>query len=537
MRTHRNSRYVINAVAVIGLLCAVGASANSLNGQKAGKASSGTVIQKKLASTTAYARDLEALAIAAISEDPAEAESAIEQLRAAGQAGLDAMFRVHKDMIASARDGASQVSFSPDTWMTPAKARLKTALEAIGQQYDVHASCLYWHTDFAAAKAEAQAAGKPILSLRLLGNLDEECSCANSRFFRTALYANENVSNYLRNNYVLHWKSVRPVPKITIDYGDGRVLERTITGNSIHYLLTPDGRIMDALPGLYGPQAFMGELANMKAYSDSILNMSEEQQAETLARLHSDIVRELSNRLSADLQTVAAAQEAEAQETEAQQQEESTSASAVRAAIEAAVATATERPNGDNAAAANNRTIGKRVVEGPLLTAMSITEQDAIANQELAGSIDDATWARIAALHSDQATLDESSVALMREHRPNAVVAGLLTVSKALVEDPMVRMVANFQRSIAEDTVRNEYTFRRQIHEWFALAGPGMNSIDVDSLNERVYAELFLTPSSDPWLGLMPADYSALRADGLSLHQPRAGDSGSSPQPSPSNQE
>jgi hypothetical protein len=35
-------------------------------------------------------------------------------------------------------------------------------------------------------------------------------------------------------------------------------------------------------------------------------------------------------------------------------------------------------------------------------------------------------------------------------------------------------------------------------------------------LNEKVYAELFLTPSSDPWLGLKPNNaYSALDGDGI----------------------
>src|SRR5881296_3244015 len=91
---------------------------------------------------------------------------------------------------------------------------------------------------------------------RRRGRLDEEFSCANSRFFRTALYANAELSQYLRDNYVLHWESVRPVPRITIDFGDGRKLERTITGNSIHYVLDSDGRPIDALPGLYGPKAF-----------------------------------------------------------------------------------------------------------------------------------------------------------------------------------------------------------------------------------------------------------------------------------------
>ena len=46
--------------------------------------------------------------------------------------------------------------------------------------------------------------------LRLLGRLDDELSCANSRFFRTALDANAEVSAYLREHYVLtlqHWIS------------------------------------------------------------------------------------------------------------------------------------------------------------------------------------------------------------------------------------------------------------------------------------------------------------------------------------------
>ena len=39
--------------------------------------------------------------------------------------------------------------------------------------------------------------------------------------------------------------------------------------------------------------------------------------------------------------------------------------------------------------------------------------------------------------------------------------------------------------------------------------------MDFDALNEWVYAELFLTPSKDPWLGLAPSDvYTALDGDG-----------------------
>ena len=40
----------------------------------------------------------------------------------------------------------------------------------------------------------------------------------------------------------------------------------------------------------------------------------------------------------------------------------------------------------------------------------------------------------------------------------------------------------------------------------------------MNRLNNRVYAELFLMPSWDPWLGLRPPNaYSALEGDGAAL--------------------
>ena len=67
--------------------------------------------------------------------------------------------------------------------------------------------------------------------------------------------------------------------------------------------------------------------------------------------------------------------------------------------------------------------------------------------------------------------------------------------------------------AMALDGVKNEYLLHRRIHEWYAK---GEAPAELNALNERVYAELFLTPSSDPWLGLAPANvYTALDRDGL----------------------
>ena len=103
-------------------------------------------------------------------------------------------------------------------------------IDQVCSQKLCRASQLYWYTDFSQALAEGRRTGKPILRLRLLGRLDEELSCANSRFYRTLVYPTPAVSTILRDFYILVWDSERPVPKVTIDLGEGRTLQTTVTG-------------------------------------------------------------------------------------------------------------------------------------------------------------------------------------------------------------------------------------------------------------------------------------------------------------------
>ncbi len=123
---------------------------------------------------------------------------------------------------------------------------------------------LDWHTDIHTAIRDAHERSRPILSLRLLGRLDEEYSCANSRYFRTLLYPEPKVQQVLRDEFVLHWQSLRPVPKVTIDFGNGRTLVRTITGNSLHAVLREDGSPADAVLGLLSADAFEQALRRAK---------------------------------------------------------------------------------------------------------------------------------------------------------------------------------------------------------------------------------------------------------------------------------
>lgn len=414
---------------------------------------------------------LQQLAQWVISDNPSQASAAVNQLRSAGQAGLNAMFVVYP----------RQQPRSPEV-----QAKVAAALDFIGAQRNCRTSRLYWYTDIEAAKTEARASGKPILSLRLLGKLTDEYSCANSRFFRTALYANEEVSRVLRERFVLHWKSVRPVPKVTIDFGDGRKLERTLTGNSIHYVLDSDGRVMDALPGLYGPAVFLRELAHGENLAIASANCDSTMRDLMLRDYHRQRNVDLLAAWNDDLLRIGVTVPPEAQAQADETQQQPGQAPPAKLAMRLAMT--------------------KARVETPVLQVVT-----SHADRLQAVTSDD-QWERIAQLHPADGKIDAASIELMRAHLAPAIRAGKVARTKEVVEDPLLRVVTNFQRSIAVDTVRNEYLLHRQIHQWMAR---GESLPAVDAMNERVYTELFLTPSSDPWLGLAPdATYTALQNDG-----------------------
>ena len=369
--------------------------------------------------------------------DPAVVHRSAEALRALGPRGLEAALRTHQaelDLLAELLESAAPV---PDRLV-----RLRLAIERIAAQRDGWMSGLYWYTDLDRAIQAAEASGRPILSLRLLGRLDEELSCANSRYFRSVLYANREISEELRKNYVLHWESVRPIPRVTVDFGDGRTMERTITGNSVHYLLTPSGRFADALPGLYGPRSFKAWLSD----------------AGTLAR------------------TMAQAPDPEA---------------AFLAHHEARRRPTALVPLGIRADEAATLTVSKMRVEAPLLTS--------VLQGTPTGAAPDAASRPGAEPQLGAESLDASS-------------RRLLTI-KVGGRDRAASVISEFERELALESTRNESTLHQALHQWFATEP---HPSDLAALTDRIYDELFRTPSSDPWLGLLvPNAYSAIEREGI----------------------
>ena len=287
----------------------------------------------------------------------------------------------------------------------------------------------------------------------------------------------------LRERFILHWQSVRPAPRVTIDFGDGRKLERTLTGNSIHYILDSTGRPIDALPGLYGPAAFMRSLARMEEVSR---HWGERPPADGSRQpfwaYHPDSLRKLTVDWLSDTEKIGG----KAPQGFVVRRNDNGSPEALEIASLA---------------------ITKMVTEVETLRRMT-------AGSKALGTItDEAAWNKIALLHIADAKLDARSIGLIQRQSQKAFQAG---GSKNSAEKTLANLIQKLEMNIALDTVRNEYLLHTKLYAWLTADPNRFERIDLEALNKKVYAELFLTPASDPWLGLFsPETYLALEGAGV----------------------
>ena len=362
----------------------------------------------------------------------------------------------------------------------PAKNALAARIDAMAHQKYATVSRLYWHTDLASAQAAARAWRRPILHLRMLGNLDEDLSCANSRLFRATLYANQDVSRFLRERFILYWSSERPVPRVTIDYGDGRKLVRTTTGNSAHYILDEAGHVLDVLPGLYAPAAFLRELEGSLALAGRVRGTSDDQRATLIVNHHTNYL----------LVTKRAWETLPAMPMPGTLQ---------------LILPRVESP----LAAAQRATVAKAAIELHDLRyiARGLAPEALSENQvEL--------WSTAGRLlygngNSDvpPTVLDEASRALViRLH--NELPRELRATGQRLDT-----LIARLEQTLLADTALNQQRLRPQIAREIVRRG---GRADFAMLNAWVYDEVFRSPQQDEWLGLLPRNvFTGLPGDGV----------------------
>ena len=369
--------------------------------------------------------DLAALTSYALQGDDAISHAAIQQLRKRGPEAVHHLMN------------------QPELRKLP---QWKTVLDAVAQQKDAEYSGLYWYTSIEQAMAAAQREKKPILSLRLLGNLTDELSCANSRYFRTALYPNPGVQKLLRSQFILHWQSVRAVPIITIDLGDGRQIRRTVTGNSLHLVLDEKGRPVDLIPGLYTQGAFQRLLVRTGPLAVEVAGLGESEFLERVRQFHQDELNSQTGQWN------------------------------------------------------------------------DYCDQAGMPGLNPGVDHPDEVWSKLCS--TEKATMELAQTPVLEveahravvEHAAPADVAGRLVLTKSISEAPAMRLLRNVSRIMYEDSLRNEYHLHMQIHTWYVGVQP---AFDRESLVQRTYSELFLSPLNDPWFGLSKPDvYSAVRNDG-----------------------
>lgn len=401
----------------------------------------------------------------------------------------------------------------------PVKERLAAQIDALAHQKYATVSRLYWHTELASAQTAARVHGRPILHLRMLGRLDEDLSCTNSRLFRATLYANQDVSAFLRENFILYWSSERPVPRVTIDYGDGRRIERTTTGNSAHYVLDERGNVLDVLPGLYAPAAFRRALEESLALTTRVRGTSDTERAKLLIDYHQHRVTAASR----DWQKLSGTPWIRGvRQLLTQEYVESAVIAAQRVT---AAKMATEVP--DLRYVMNDLTVGSRTEDqtemwaalGQVLYGIGDVKI-AVAGDDrkkqfrpvpVAG--DDRVW-RIRPLTvlnpplpTSPRVLDDASRELVA--RMHDAVPQELRATRAQRD----AMIARLEQSIVADSALNHLRLRPQISaEIVQRAG----RIDFATLNDWIYAEVFRTPKQDVWLGLLPRNvFTGLPGDGV----------------------
>lgn len=393
----------------------------------------------------------------AISEDATIADAAIQRLRDEGPRGLALMMTIHRNALDALADGTGDPN-------TAENQRLIEAMRRVAAQKDAHFSGLYWYTDLSQARAAANETGKPLLALCLLGRLDESLSCANSRFFRTVLYPDPLVAERLREHFVLYWHTVLPAPRLTVDLGDGRTIERTITGNSMHVVMNADGRVLDAMPGLVSAELFAEWLTEARDgfAADAVPTTPE----------------------TYDVASAIIALGYEPEE-------------AARVAME--------------------RTRGKMILEMPIFNEGLVAHRVPInlqldgrnlATHSLIRRIDRAQPISAVDQHGltgtsylmvEDTTLSPNSLRIIENQTPN------------VTDEQRDAMIHQFRRTLIADTAMNRVQLQPVVRRWLSERDAKLH----DAI-PWIYAEIFATPLNDPWMGLdTPGVYTGLENSGL----------------------
>jgi hypothetical protein len=100
------------------------------------------------------------------------------------------------------------------------------------------------------------------------------------------LFSNPQMAAFINRYFEPAWESVRPVPIVRIDFGDGRVITRTLHGNIATYVCTAGRQVLDILPGIHAPAAYRDALDQLRTLAANAASLSGPQRDRMLRVYH-----------------------------------------------------------------------------------------------------------------------------------------------------------------------------------------------------------------------------------------------------------
>jgi hypothetical protein len=100
------------------------------------------------------------------------------------------------------------------------------------------------------------------------------------------LFSNDDVAGFINGNFEATWEMVRPVPRVSIDFGNGNVVTRTLHGNIATYVCSTDGQVLDLIGGIYTSSAYLNCLREFKLLARYADQNGKDRRDETLKAYH-----------------------------------------------------------------------------------------------------------------------------------------------------------------------------------------------------------------------------------------------------------
>lgn len=119
------------------------------------------------------------------------------------------------------------------------------------------------------------------------------------------MFSSNEVAQFINSTFEPAWESVRPAPVVTIDFGNGRTITRTLQGNIATYVCDADGFACDLLPGIYTPDPYREQLLLLAALATSLRDRTDAEKADLLRTYHARQLTTSRTPVTQEMRTVA----------------------------------------------------------------------------------------------------------------------------------------------------------------------------------------------------------------------------------------